>query len=280
MANYTKPHPCINPSLGGLKCPPAHSKYFGSIPSTYFVKLKQKQLTELNESSNKIAEPEPQKVSNRSYIVCGSGKSNSFASGNQKPPVYLSPCASGKENGEKTTHFYKRSRADIESPQKRNPLIKHVRDVKADTAAAGGRNATRCSSLSRDNSGRGKESVKTFVPGKIFSQTPTTNVDMVEIELKKPKESVVDSFDASQAVHIMNIIAELRKELSDKELEVLKLKNENMKAEMATEDCRRELRLQSKELETLKSHIKDQRGLCKHCVGLLKPFVLEAKHAI
>eukprot|EP00826_Nyctotherus_ovalis_P045305 TRINITY_DN4999_c0_g1_i2.p1 TRINITY_DN4999_c0_g1~~TRINITY_DN4999_c0_g1_i2.p1 ORF type:complete len:184 (+),score=46.10 TRINITY_DN4999_c0_g1_i2:159-710(+) len=50
-----------------------------------------------------------------------------------------------------------------------------------------------------------------------------------------------------------NLITELRKSLSAKEAEILKLRHEKVKMKMELEDCRKELKMQTRKLESLKS---------------------------
>jgi len=50
-----------------------------------------------------------------------------------------------------------------------------------------------------------------------------------------------------------NLITELKKNLSAKEAEILKLRHEKVKLKMELEDCRKELRIQTKKVESFKA---------------------------
>lgn len=50
-----------------------------------------------------------------------------------------------------------------------------------------------------------------------------------------------------------NLVIELQRSLSMKEAEILSLRHERVKMKMELEDCRKELRIQTKKLESLKS---------------------------
>lgn len=114
---------------------------------------------------------------------------------------------------------------------------------------------------------------QSFIPGAVLVQSRSQNENSPTTERQSSTNSdCIDSAEAAQAAKVMNMIAGLRKELSGKELEVLSLKNEQMKAETATEDCRRELRGRTKELESLRAVLSDQH-LCRSCAALLRPFV-------
>ncbi len=78
----------------------------------------------------------------------------------------------------------------------------------------------------------------------------------------KPKEN------AGLGPAEVDIIAGLRKELNKRELEILGLKNERAKAELAAENTRREL-------DTFISAMKDAH-LCHSCSELLRPLVTPA----
>ena len=201
-------------------------------------------------------------ISSRSQAM--HGKIGSFVSERQKPPIQnISPAKKSLEvsrhekeqssRNDKTLHFYKRS---------------HTRAEKENTSYCRSKCESRDSS-SNNMSRRGDP----FIPGRIFSQTPT-NITTDSIARNKPSVDIKRPSISAAEENLSDIISGLRKDISGKELELLNLKNEKMRAEMQVEDCKRDIRVQAKEHEAIKSAIRDQRGLCKHCLNVLKPLVL------
>jgi hypothetical protein len=110
--------------------------------------------------------------------------------------------------------------------------------------------------------------IEAFVPGKIFNQTNS------EAEIKKTKlNSSLEAIDSQGSKHLLNIISGLRKELDEKEIQLLRLKDEIINSELSCEERIKELSMQIKEQEKLRSRINDHTGLCAHCITILKPYV-------
>ena len=81
----------------------------------------------------------------------------------------------------------------------------------------------------------------------------------------------MDSTDPMSLVgkNAKNIETVLKELLKEKEIEILDLKNEKMKEQIAAEDCRAELRLQSKELSTLRKLLADRNGTTPQIEAIL-----------
>jgi len=110
-----------------------------------------------------------------------------------------------------------------------------------------------------------------FIQEKNATQTPTMPNDL-EINqnlnrFSKLSENSIDP-ETKKTIPVMNLIAELRKTISNKDLEILTLKREKMKAEMEAEELMREMKSQAKEYESLKISVSDSR-LCKSCYNIL-----------